>query len=150
MSENEEDENGDEEPDGIEKALINGSASVAHQSSARGRAAYLEKVNERKRTWDYFEINHPKAISDKKLEQLKEKYTRRKTEASLVLQAKDKEDKAGGECKSEREGRSEKEGKGERRSRPVPPPASRTVSMPVIQVSPVQVGKLEFTPVNIS
>merc|ERR1719189_1592896 len=46
---------------------------------AKGRA-YLEKVNERKRTWDYFEINHPKAISDKKLEQLKEKYTRRKTE----------------------------------------------------------------------
>merc|ERR1719370_1904354 len=43
---------------------------------AKGRA-YLEKVNERKRTWDYFEINHPKAISDKKLEQLKEKYTRR-------------------------------------------------------------------------
>ena len=142
MSENEEDENGedDEESDGIEKALINGSAGVAHQSSAKGRAAYLEKVNERKRTWDYFEINHPKAISDKKLEQLKEKYTRRKTEASLVLQSKDKEDKAGRECKSEREGRSEKEGKGERRSRPVPPPACRTVSMPVIQVDPVQVG----------
>jgi len=51
-------------------------------SLAKGRV-YLEKVNERKRTWDYFEINHPKAISDKKLEQLKAKYTRRKTEASL-------------------------------------------------------------------
>ena len=57
---------------------------------AKGRA-YLEKVNERKRTWDYFEINHPKAISDKKLEQLKEKYTRRKTEASLLLEKKKEE-----------------------------------------------------------
>ena len=56
----------------------------------KGRA-YLEKVNERKRTWDYFEINHPKAISDKKLEQLKEKYTRRKTEASLLLEKKKEE-----------------------------------------------------------
>ena len=56
-------------------------------TTSKGRA-YLEKVNERKRTWDYFEINHPKAISDKKLEQLKEKYTRRKTEASLLLEKK--------------------------------------------------------------
>ena len=51
-------------------------------SSTKG-SIYLEKVNERKRTWDYFEINHPKAISDKKLELLKAKYTRRKTETSL-------------------------------------------------------------------
>ena len=58
--------------------------------TSKGRA-YLEKVNERKRTWDYFEINHPKAISDKKLEQLKEKYTRRKTEASLLLEKKKEE-----------------------------------------------------------
>ena len=29
---------------------------------------------ERKKTWDYFEIDHPKAISDKKLQQLKAKY----------------------------------------------------------------------------
>ena len=59
-------------------------------TTSKGRA-YLEKVNERKRTWDYFEINHPKAISDKKLEQLKEKYTRRKTEASLLLEKKKEE-----------------------------------------------------------
>merc|ERR1719239_835312 len=72
----------------------------------KGRA-YLEKVNERKRTWDYFEINHPKAISDKRLEQLKEKYTRRKTEASLLLEKKKEEREVG---KSEREGQSEKEG----------------------------------------
>ena len=62
---------------------------------AKGRA-YLEKVNERKRTWDYFEINHPKAISDKKLEQLKEKYTRRKTEASLLLEKKKEEREVSG------------------------------------------------------
>merc|ERR1712079_362743 len=52
-------------------------------TTSKGRA-YLEKVNERKRTWDYFEINHPKAISDKKLEQLKVKYTRRKTENDIL------------------------------------------------------------------
>ncbi len=34
--------------------------------------------------WDYFEmIDHPKAISDKKLQQLKAKYQRRRTEGSL-------------------------------------------------------------------
>merc|ERR1739844_716040 len=60
------------------------------QSLPKGRV-YLEKVNERKRTWDYFEINHPKAISDKKLEQLKAKYTRRKTENDILSKSnKDK------------------------------------------------------------
>merc|ERR1711936_816716 len=59
---------------------------------AKGRA-YLEKVNERKRTWDYFEINHPKAISDKKLEQLKAKYTRRKTEADILSNSKSNKDR---------------------------------------------------------
>ena len=59
------------------------SSAYFNQSLPRGRA-YLEKVNERKRTWDYFEINHPKAISDKKLAQLKAKYTRRKTEADIL------------------------------------------------------------------
>merc|ERR1719300_1478752 len=58
----------------------------------KGRA-YLEKVNERKRTWDYFEINHPKAISDKKLEQLKAKYTRRKTEADILSNSKSSKEK---------------------------------------------------------
>jgi len=53
----------------------------------------LEKVNERKRTWDYFEINHPKAISDKKLEQLKAKYTRRKTENDILLSKSNIKDK---------------------------------------------------------
>ena len=67
-----------------------GDQSSTPPGQAKGRA-YLEKVNERKRTWDYFEINHPKAISDKKLEQLKEKYTRRKTEASLLLEKKKEE-----------------------------------------------------------
>jgi hypothetical protein len=134
-SEQEEDDETDgEEQDSLdEKPLINGSAGGAHQSSARGKArgrgsAYLEKVNERKRTWDYFEINHPKAISDKKLEQLKAKYTRRKTEASLVLQSKAK---VGSEGKSEREGRSEKEGRGEEPGARTP--TSRTLSMPVIE-----------------
>ena len=37
----------------------------------------------RKKTWDYFEIDHPKAISEKKLQQLKAKYQRRKTDGSI-------------------------------------------------------------------
>merc|ERR1712223_86296 len=61
-------------------------------SLPKGRV-YLEKVNERKRTWDYFEINHPKAISDKKLEQLKAKYTRRKTEADILSNSKSNKDR---------------------------------------------------------
>merc|ERR550517_1571503 len=100
--------------------------STPGQHQAKGRA-YLEKVNERKRTWDYFEINHPKAISDKKLEQLKEKYTRRKTEASLLLEKKKEEREVG---KSEREGQSEKEGlKNGRKALAT----TRTMSMPVIE-----------------
>ena len=69
-----------------------GSSASYSQSIPKGRV-YLEKVNERKRTWDYFEINHPKAISDKKLEQLKAKYTRRKTEADILSNSKSNKDK---------------------------------------------------------
>ena len=90
-----EESSGDKEEDDEKEVSTNGSEEGEQPSSTpgqtKGRAAYLEKVNERKRTWDYFEINHPKAISDKKLEQLKEKYTRRKTEASLLLEKKKEE-----------------------------------------------------------
>jgi len=95
-------------------------------SLTRGQA-YLDKVNERKRTWDYFEINHPKAISDKKLEQLKAKYTRRKTETSLsktdettstVLGENSKEEKIDSKVKIQ----------------------SRTISMPIIEgISALQI-----------
>merc|ERR1712032_1245181 len=114
-----------EDGDAGSNESINNSAYLS-QSLPKGRA-YLEKVNERKRTWDYFEINHPKAISDKKLEQLKEKYTRRKTEASLLLEKKKEEREVG---KSEREGQSEKEGlKNGRKALAT----TRTMSMPVIE-----------------
>ena len=134
-----EESSGDKEEDDEKEVSTNGSEEGEQPSSTpgqtKGRAAYLEKVNERKRTWDYFEINHPKAISDKKLEQLKEKYTRRKTEASLLLEKKKEEREVSGRKptlpsfvayfstksiryqkafqkvgKSEREGQSEKEG----------------------------------------
>ena len=140
----EEESSGDNNNDDDKEVFTNGSdpeeveveqlRSTPGQHQAKGRA-YLEKVNERKRTWDYFEINHPKAISDKKLEQLKEKYTRRKTEASLLLEKKKEEREVSGRKptlssfvaffstkstryqktfqkvgKSEREGQSEKEG----------------------------------------
>ena len=139
----EEESSGDNNNDDDKEVFTNGSdpeeVEVEQLRStpgqqAKGRA-YLEKVNERKRTWDYFEINHPKAISDKKLEQLKEKYTRRKTDASLLLEKKKEEREVSGRKptlssfvaffstkstryqktfqkvgKSEREGQSEKEG----------------------------------------
>ena len=77
------------EDDAGSNESINNTAYL-NQSLPKGRV-YLEKVNERKRTWDYFEINHPKAISDKKLEQLKAKYTRRKTENDILSKStKDK------------------------------------------------------------
>ena len=149
VSEKEEDSERDEKN---EKYVINGSAGTEHPSSARGRA-YLEKVIERKRTWDYFEINHPKAISDKKLEQLKEKYTRRKTESALVQQSKEKvqqskekeekkaERKEGvSDGKGEKKGRSEKDTnrQNEKKTKAAP---NRTVSMPVIEgLAALQVG----------
>jgi len=87
-----------EEEESVENELnIEGSSEsintpYVNQSLPKGRV-YLEKVNERKRTWDYFEINHPKAISDKKLEQLKAKYTRRKTEAAILSKSDIPKDK---------------------------------------------------------
>ena len=42
-----------------------------------------DQARKDQKNWDYFEIDHPKAISDKKLQQLKTKYLRRRTEGSL-------------------------------------------------------------------
>merc|ERR1739846_110092 len=54
------------------------------------RKALQEQTNkgfeQKKKNWDYFEMNHPKAISDKKLQELKAKYQRRRTEGTLVLE----------------------------------------------------------------
>jgi hypothetical protein len=113
-----------------------GGAATIHQSQLlpKGRA-YLEKVNERKRTWDYFEINHPKAISDKKLEQLKAKYTRRNTEACLSTTSAGakEEQKAVDGCNNNNNNKSE-EGTVESSSvSKKPGPPSRTHSMPLIQ-----------------
>lgn len=44
------------------------------------------------KNWDYFEIDHPKAISDKKLQQLKTKYLRRRTEANLAIKEENEAD----------------------------------------------------------
>lgn len=96
--------------------------NITNQPLPKGRA-YLEKVNERKRTWDYFEINHPKAISDKKLEQLKAKYTRRKTETSLqTKEASPITHKSGNETTKEKDIRTS-----------LPSPQLRTISMPLIE-----------------
>jgi len=45
-----------------------------------------EKSEQKQKNWDYFEISHPKAISDKKLQELKAKYQRRRTEGTLLLE----------------------------------------------------------------
>ena len=52
-------------------------------SSAPTKVISKNLVKERKKTWEYFEIDHPKAITDKKLQQLKAKYARRRTENNL-------------------------------------------------------------------
>ena len=112
------------EEDSVDNELnIRGSSesintTCVNPSLPKGRV-YLEKVNERKRTWDYFEINHPKAISDKKLEQLKAKYTRRKTEAAILSQGDFTKDKNANEKLSDPK-------------KDIPPPL-RTHSMPIIE-----------------
>jgi len=113
-----------------------GGAVTIHQNQLlpKGRA-YLEKVNERKRTWDYFEINHPKAISDKKLEQLKAKYTRRNTEACLntsTAGAKEEQKAVDGSNNDNSSKRQEETVKSSNVGKKQGPP-SRTHSMPLIQ-----------------
>jgi hypothetical protein len=53
------------------------------------RKTVLLEEHKKKKNWDYFEmIDHPKAISDKKLQQLKAKYLRRRTEGQLTADSK--------------------------------------------------------------
>merc|ERR1719273_603115 len=65
--------------------------SASAISTKRTSSPYLDRKHqqtnnqEKKKNWDYFEINHPKAISDKKLQELKAKYQRRKTEDNMIL-----------------------------------------------------------------
>merc|ERR1719273_307505 len=65
--------------------------SASAISTKRTSSPYLDRKQlqannqEKKKNWDYFEINHPKAISDKKLQELKAKYQRRKTEDNMIL-----------------------------------------------------------------
>lgn len=50
------------------------------------------KRQTRQKNWDYFEIDHPKAISDNKLQQLKAKYLRRRTEGQLSIKEENPDD----------------------------------------------------------
>jgi len=67
----------DNESTGCTKASL-----LASQQQAR-KSELIQK--NKQKNWDYFEIDHPKAISDKKLQQLKSKYLRRRTEGNLVI-----------------------------------------------------------------
>ena len=49
-------------------------------SSTMPKGSYYDKVAQRKKNWEYFEINHPKAISDQRLQQLKAKYQKKRSE----------------------------------------------------------------------
>lgn len=55
------------------------------------RKSEIKRQN-RQKNWDYFEIDHPKAISDNKLQQLKAKYLRRRTEGQLSIKEENPED----------------------------------------------------------
>ena len=59
-----------------EKATVGATPVPLQDASSLG-------PNLKKKNWDYFEIDHPKAISDKKLQQLKLKYQRRKTDGAI-------------------------------------------------------------------
>lgn len=56
---------------------------LTNKPSTSGPQAPSKTLGTKAKNWDYFEIDHPKAISEKKLQQLKAKYLRRKTEASI-------------------------------------------------------------------
>ena len=84
---NEDDDDDEESNDNVFKA----SSSPSSASSV---------IERRKKNWEYFEIDHPKAISDKKLQQLKAKYQRRKTDSSLTTH---KEEECSKDSKEEEE-----------------------------------------------
>ena len=73
-------ENSENKEEPKESTAPEESPKEAEESSDQAPAT----PSRRRRNWDYFEIDHPKAISDRKLQQLKEKYLRRKTEAFLT------------------------------------------------------------------
>lgn len=81
LSEGQEENQGEEKCD-AEKNIDEKSDSSAKTSDEPVimRKSLMDKVAQRKKNWDYFEIDHPKAISDQRLEQLKVKYLRRRTE----------------------------------------------------------------------
>ena len=57
------------------------SPDVSSPSAIKG--SYFDRVAQRKKNWEYFEINHPKAISDQRLQQLKAKYQKKRFEEGL-------------------------------------------------------------------
>ena len=75
MNANQEQEKGD-----LEKSVLESQSDSADFSASTPKGSYYEKVAQRKKNWEYFEINHPKAISDQRLQQLKAKYQKRRTE----------------------------------------------------------------------
>ena len=72
---------------GLTDILIESSsaASVVNEKNSEEKEEQSKRAtNVPAKKWEYFEIgDHPKAISDKKLLQLKNKYQRRNTEPAL-------------------------------------------------------------------
>ena len=57
------------------------SPEVSSPSAVKG--SYFDRVAQRKKNWEYFEINHPKAISDQRLQQLKAKYQKKRADGDF-------------------------------------------------------------------
>jgi len=89
LNANQEEEKGDveksvpEKEDAMEMTVAKREKSP-ELASGVPKGSYLKKVAQRKKNWEYFEINHPKAISDQRLQQLKAKYQKRRTEELMT------------------------------------------------------------------
>merc|ERR1712088_1233160 len=78
-----EEEKKDDQPENKKNENTNNTykANVLANQQQQRKSVLMHQQHQKK--WDYFEIDHPKAISDKKLQQLKAKFSRRRTEGNL-------------------------------------------------------------------
>ena len=83
-NENTEEKKDEEKPESKkDQQHLTKSKQTADENQQQLRTKSVPLMHTPQKNWDYFEIDHPKAISDKKLQQLKAKYLRRRTEGSL-------------------------------------------------------------------
>ena len=89
--------------------------------STNRKSEVIQRQNKGKNWYyEYFEIDHPKAISDKKLQQLKSKYLRRRTEGSIKPSSIKEESEGDLLSPTAENGPSDKTLKAQNRSKSVP------------------------------